>query len=255
VQSTITFSQDEGPVVLGSTDVAFGIDRGANQGYEVSDVRTVTARYEAGALDAVEHVLERGTGTNGESFAAVDLTRTTSADGSFDETGSISSGEVHELHVHADFSAESHDQTPGFGLRDVTSGPPSGPGPGATIAVTLATQGRTIGNTPVVTKAYTVPAWFGTQRLPTAVDHRVNPNARLAPECGAPAAPIVLEVYDRRRQIDPTGRITEIVHRLFTTLGYAPLCRIDTTTIAYVDVTTGKQTGALADRSVVTTYR
>jgi len=54
--------------------------------------------------------------------------------------------------VHPDFSASAHDQTPGFGLRDVLVGAPAGAAGAATIAVTVSTQGRTIGYVPVVVK-------------------------------------------------------------------------------------------------------
>jgi len=255
VHSVVTLTQEDGPMVVSSADTVFGIDRGAHQEYTVNDVRTVTADYQGAGLGAVERVVERGNGTNGVGFAAVDVRRTTNPDGSFDETGSLSTFETHVLHVRADFSADAHDQTPGFGLRDVTTGPPSGLGPGATIPVTLSTQGRTIGPTPVETRTYTVPVWFPAQSLPTLVDHVVTPSARFAAECSAPPALIVLAVRDRRKQIDPTGTITDVVHEVFYTLGYAPLCRIDHTSISYVDVTTGLQTGALSDRTVVSTYR
>jgi hypothetical protein len=255
VQSIFTLAQGEGPIVRSSIDTVYGIDRGAHQQYEVRDVQTTAATYEGTGLGAVEHVTERGSGTNGGSFADVDFMRTTKSDGSFDETGSLNTGEAHDVHVARDFSATAHDQTPGFGLRDVTSGTPSGSEPSGTIQVTVATQGRTVGPTPVMTQSFVVPVWFAGQRLPTRVEHDLNPTARFAPDCGAPPALVVQRVHDRRMQIDPTGTIREIVHDLFADVGFAPLCRVDRTSITYIDVTTGKRTGMLTDQTVVSTYR
>ncbi|MDB5042453.1 MAG: hypothetical protein JWN27_3179 [Candidatus Eremiobacteraeota bacterium] len=147
------------PTVLSSIDTTTGFDRGAGQPYPVDDVRIVTTRY-GGPVAAIEHVVERGSGSNGVSFASVDVTRTTNADGSFDEEGSLSTWATHSAHVHPDFTASSHDHTPGFGLRDVLVGAPAGTRPDATIVVTVSTQGRTVGYVPIVVQTFTTPRWF-----------------------------------------------------------------------------------------------
>jgi hypothetical protein len=241
----------DGPMILSATDTVSGIDRGAGQTYTVNDLRTVTATKLGAHRGAVERIVEHGFGTNGGSFASIDVTRTTHDDGSFDETGSIRSSEMHLLHVGVDFGATAHDQTPGFGLRDVTTLAPIGHGPNATIPVSVSTQGRTIGDVPIVRATYTVPVWFAPQALPTEVAHVRTARAPLDAECRYPAGTRALAVHDRRRQVDPTGTITEVVSDLFYDATFAPLCRIDRTSTTWFDVTTGKQTGVRSDRLVV----
>lgn len=96
------------PVVVNASDTLTGIDRGAHQAFSVDDVRTETIVYR-GSVAAEERIVETGRGAIGASFASIDLTRVTNADGSFDEDGSISVNEQHILHVRGDFSASSHD--------------------------------------------------------------------------------------------------------------------------------------------------
>ena len=144
---------------------------------------------------------EAGAGANGVRFGGDDLVRTTSADGSFDERGFLSGADVHTLHVGADFAASLHVERPGANLRDVSTSPPSGNGPAATITATVSRRGRM---PPVVTETYTVPRWFPAQAAPTLAERVVTPNAPLPVECGTPApASGALFVHVSRRQIDP----------------------------------------------------
>ncbi len=114
-------------MLTAATDTVSGVDLDAHQPYTVNEVTTVSATFDG--LAAVEHVVDMGRATVGTTFAHVDFTRTTNADGSFRETGSVGANEMHALAVNADFSAALHDETPGFSLRDVTVAAPDGPGP------------------------------------------------------------------------------------------------------------------------------
>jgi|GEM_PF-3286382 len=228
------------PVETSSIDAETRIDRGVHQQYRVDDIRVATITNED-QLAATEHVVEEGRGTNGTTFAHVDLVRTTNADGGFDERGSAASAEIHTLHVAGDFAATSHDQTPGFGLRDVTTSPPALDDPAATVNVTVRSQGRTIGNVPIVTKTYTVRRWFPSVAAPTVFTHVATPNAALPAEC-KPSIPIAsVHVRDYRRQIDPTGSIRESVRDVYFDDSYAALCRIATDSTVFFDVTTGSE--------------
>jgi len=55
------------PSVDSAIDTTMGTDRGAHQAYPVDDVRIVTTTY-GGSVAAIEHVVERGSGSNGVSF-------------------------------------------------------------------------------------------------------------------------------------------------------------------------------------------
>lgn len=241
------------PTVASTIDTTTGFDRGAGQPYPVDDVRIVTTTY-GGPVAAIEHVVERGSGSNGVSFASVDFTRTTNADGSFDEEGSLSTWETHSAHVHPDFAASSHDQTPGFGLRDLLVGAPAGTGAGATIVVTVSTQGRTVGYAPVVVQTYTTPRWFSVDTPPTVASRVATRNAPTNSDCGfPPGTTSALEVRSERKQIDPTGTTTDVVQDVYYDASDAPLCRIEQSTVTYINVTTGTAAATRSDRTVVTT--
>jgi hypothetical protein len=241
------------PTVASTIDTTTGFDRGAGQPYPVDDVRIVTTTYR-GPVAAIEHVVENGTGSNGTGFASVDFTRTTNADGSFDEEGSLSTFETHSVHVRPDFTASSHDHTPGFGLRDVLVAAPAGMEAGATIAVTVSMQGRTVGYAPVVVQTYTTLRWFSVDTPPTVASRVATRNAATNPDCGfPPGTTSALEVRGERRQIDPTGTTTDVVQDVFYDASVAPLCRIEQSTVTYMDVTTGTATATRSDRTVVTT--
>jgi len=233
-----------------SIDTETRIDRDAYQPDQVNDMRSVTTTG-PGQVATTEHVVE-AVETNGATFASVDFVRTTNLDGSFDETGSVSEFNTHSLHVGADFAANSHDQTPGFSLRDVSTSTPSSDGPTAMVHVIVAFRGRTVGNVPIVTTSYTVRRWFPVQPRPTLAERAVTPNASLPPECGtlAPASH-ALFVHARRRQIDPTGSIRELVRDTYYDAGYAAVCRIETSSSTGYDAATGAQTSLHSERTVL----
>jgi hypothetical protein len=249
---SVVIFPDGTPVESLSIDAESGIDRGAHQPYEVDDVRSVTTT-DLAELAATERVVEAGVGTTGVSFASEDLVRTTSLDGSFDESGSVSTLNTHSLHVGADFAASSHDETPGFSLRDVTTSPFSSDRPTSTIQVTVAFRGRTVGNVPIVTKSYTVRRWFPVQPRPTVAERVVTPNVPLPFGCyRAPAPPTAaLLVHVRRMQIDPTGSTREIKRDTYYDASNAALCRVERSSTLTFDVTTGTQTGLHDERTVL----
>jgi hypothetical protein len=151
-------------------------------------------------------------------------------------------------------SPRAHTITPGFGLRDVLVGAPAGTGAGATIAVTVSTQGRTVGYVPVVVKTYATPRWFSVDTPPTVATRVATRNVPTNPDCGfPPGTTSALEVRGERRQIDPTGTTTVVVGDVYYDANDAPLCRIEQSTVAYVDVTTGTKAATRSDRTVVTT--
>jgi hypothetical protein len=251
VHSAITFPYGT-PVESATTDTVTGIDRGAHQVYAVNDVRTVTST-NIGEVAGIEHIVEYDLGTNGVVIDSMDFTRTTYGSSAFDEAGSIATAETHTLRVRSDFSAVSHDQIPGFYLIDKTVGIPTlSEGDRLTVSVTTASQGRTIGNVPIVTKTVVAPLWFTMQAMPTMADHRATPNVPVARECGfADSQWAKVEVRDVRNQIDPTGSARNTVHDVFYDANGTVLCRIARIAVAYADVTTGERTGEATDVTVV----
>src|SRR5665213_527990 len=215
VHSTITFPYGT-PVESTTTDTVTGIDRGAHQAYMVNDVRTVTST-DIGQVGGIEHIVENDLGMNGVVIGSVDLTRTTYGNGAFDEAGSAATAEMHTLRVQSDFSAVSHDQIPGFYLIDESVGVPTlGEGGRLTVSVTIASQGRTIGNVPIVTKTFVAPLWFTMQAMPTIAEHVATRNVPIARECGfADSRTAKVEVRDLRNQVDPTGSARNTVRRVF----------------------------------------
>jgi hypothetical protein len=249
VDATV-FAATDGPRVASSVETASGIDRGAHQAYTVNDSATVTTTW-SGPVAAVEHIVENGFGTNGVSFAHIDMTRTTHPDGSFDETGSVSTMNTHDRHVGRDFAVRSHDQTPGFSLVDLLITAPSGSGSGQTVSVTRLRQGRTIGDTPITTETYTIPAWFAGQTAPVTAERTWTPNAPLPAECGFSSGAVALRLHERRRRADPSSSLTETVRETFYAPSFAAQCRIEQRSESYYDITTGNRTGTLLDRTVV----
>ena len=238
------------PITVSVADTVRGLDAGAHQQFAVNEVWAVTTT--SHGLAAVERVADHGNGTNGTTFADADFTRTTNADGSFHEDGSLGANETHALRVGADFGATSSDRTPGFSLREVTTSAPDGDTPDARIAVTVRSQGRTIGPTPIDEASFVVRRWFPQQARPTRVDHAVRANAPLPSTCGfAATARAPLAVHDRRRQIDPTGEVRDAEHDAFYDAAMAPLCRRDRIVTEAYDPTTGARTGARTDETVV----
>ena len=239
------------PVESPSTDTTTGIDRGAHQVYTVNDVRTVTTTV-FGTVGRVEHFVEDDRGTNGVTMYSADFTRTTGEDGTFEESGSIATAEQHSLRVRLDFSATSHDQIPGFSLIDRTlSAPVSGTG-APTISVTTASQGRTIGNVPIITRTVIAPLWFPLQNAPTIVDHTVTSNGPLPRQCGTAASKKAnVAVREHRRQIDPTRTITETAHDVYYDADQTAICRIDRVETTYGDVVTGEVIGTRVDVTVL----
>jgi hypothetical protein len=120
------------------------------------------------------------------------------------------------------------------------------------VHVIVAFRGRTVGNVPIVTTSYTVRRWFPVQPRPTLAERAVTPNASLPPECGtlAPASH-ALFVHARRRQIDPTGSIRELVRDTYYDAGYAAVCRIETSSSTGYDAATGAQTSLHSERTVL----
>ena len=232
-----------GPTLLRFVDTTIGIDRNARRDHAVSHTRTVTTAYGDGVA-AREHVVEIARAASGVIVASVDVTRTTHDDGSFDEIGSLGSGETHATRVRADFGATAHDRTRGLRPRDVTVAASRGTDASRALAVKISRR------------TYAVPRWFASAGAPTTVGHAVTPNARLDAACGyAPHAVAPLEVRDERIQIDPTGTTTGVVHAAFYDTPLTPLCRIDLTLTTYVDVTNGRTTAARSDRTVVSAAR
>ena len=239
------------PVESPSTDTTTGIDRGANQVYTVNDVRTVTTTILDGVA-RIEHFVEDDRGTNGVTMDSADFTRTTGVDGTFEESGSIATAEQHSLRVRLDFSATSHDQIPGFYLIDRTlSVLVSGAG-APTISVTTASQGRTIGNVPIITRTVVAPLWFPLQNAPTIADRMVTSNGALPRQCGtAESRRAKVAVREHRRQIDPTRTITETAHDVYYDADQTAICRIDRVETTYGDVVSGKVTGTRVDVTVL----
>jgi hypothetical protein len=253
VEATVVSALD-GPRAVSSVETATGIDRGAHQAYAVNDSASVTTTW-SGPVAAVEHIVENGFGTNGVSFAHIDMTRTTHPDGSFDETGSVATMNTHDRHVGRDFAVRSHDQTPGFSLVDLLITAPSGSGSGQTVSVTRSRQGRTIGDAPITTETYTIPAWFASMAAPVTAERTWTPNAPVAPACRLRAGAVGLRLHELRRRADPSTSLTETMRDTFYAPSLAAQCRIEQLSVTYYDVTTGSRIGSLVDRTVISNGR
>lgn len=173
---------------------------------------------------------------------SIQYSRTTNADGSFDETGTFSDVGAHAIHQHADGSATSHDQLPGFFLLDVAVSAPS-----ATLTVTTQTQGRTVGNPPVVTNTYTTPVWYAPGPLASG-SLTVTPHTPTPLDCGFGLPIDTTQLSLRRMHVDvPTGtRVTDTDAAYVDSTGLM-MCRDTTETTTTFDVTTGAATGTTTD--------
>jgi hypothetical protein len=238
-----------------------------------SDERTVDVSYPAGettipsSLAPHEETLslatttlrtELNTGAFGSS-AVVGISadrrveRTTAADGAFKESGTMLSAPwIHRVQQQADGSANAYDNVPGFSLHDVTVAAPDGTGPAAQIHVTVKTQGRTIGPTPIDTHDYVVPMWYATTWPTPLATATLTVERRRAPDdrCALGPAPLIPVVVERRH-VDVSGEIVEERDERDVDAKRTVLCRLTTTTTRRVDVTTGYETGTMVDTTVV----
>jgi hypothetical protein len=220
--------------------------------------RSLKPHREVLSLAGTERRTESDVGSSGSNsaigtYAESDVRRTTLDDGSFEEGGHVEMGpSMHRIRQQADGSANAYDTVPGFFLHDVTIGAPEGTGAAARIAVTVKTQGRTVGPTPIDTHDYVVPVWYApTWPAPLAtatltVDKPRPPDARCALGT-APLVPVVIE----RKQIDVTGQIVEEREERDLDASRRELCRLTSTTTRRYDVTSGAATGATIDTTVV----
>jgi hypothetical protein len=245
------------PVETSSAVVAARINLGVRQPFPVNDVRTVTTT-KIDERAAADHIVQVGTGANGDGFAHVDLIRTTNGDGTFEEHGSQSEGGLYELHVGADFHAEPHSRS-GSSQLDIVTGPSGGDQITTTMRFMLSSPGGIIDSGPVVggrTYTYTASRWFPAQPGPTLVEHITTQNAALPADCNpATAAPAVLLVHHRRRQIDPTRGVRESIHDTYYDPSYAAVCRIETDSDIEFEISTGNQRRSLTQRTVVARVR
>ena len=137
-------------------------------------------------------------------------------------------------------------------MRDVTVAAPEGTGRDARVAVTVKSQGRTIGPTPIDTNDYVMPLWYApTWPAPLAtatltVEARRTADARcaLGP---ARIVPVVIE----RRHVDVTGEIVEERDERDLDASRGVLCRLTSTTTHRFDVPGGYETGTITDTTVV----
>jgi hypothetical protein len=187
------------------------------------------------------------------TLADSDVRRTTNADGSFEEGGhAVMQPSIHRIRQQADGSATAYDGVPGFSLHDVTVAAPEGAGPNAHVAVTVKTQGRTVGPTPIDTHDYVVPLWYApTWPAPLAtatltVERPRPPDARCALG-SARLVPVLIE----RRHVDVTGEIVEEREERDLDRARRVLCHLTATTTRYYDVTSGAVTGTITDTTVV----
>ena len=281
VLTSETLDQDERVEANGSVRLlsyrrvthAANLQSGGSSIRSSADVRTIEVTFMGGAttipasltphretlpLAAVMRRTELETGTFGTSAVAgtsaeSDVRRTTAPDGSFEESGNVSfQPSSHSISQHADGSAKAYDGTPGFGMRDVTVAAPEGTGPDAHIAVTIKSQGRTIGPTPIDTNDYVMPVWYAaTWPAPLAtasltVEARRTADAR----CVLGSARIIPVVIERRH-VDVTGEIVEERDERDLDASRGVLCRLTSTTTHRFDVPGGNETGTINDTTVV----
>ncbi len=122
--------------------------------------------------------------------------------------------------------------------------------------MTLRTQGRTIGPTPVDTHSFVIPRWYPAQAVPVRAGHAVIAHARLPESCRfTPGATAAVATMDHRRAIDPTGVVREEEHDAFYDAALLPLCRVDHAIALYYDPTTGSATASRSDVAVVSRAR
>ena len=263
----VAFSSS-GIVLLSTSDAVTGRDLDAERSTpstQFTDTNAAATTYAANALiapavpvstalpfplGATLHLTDQSIGTSGVALGAtsrkIDYTRVTNGDGSFDETGRFSDVGDHAIHQHADGSATSHDQLPGFFLRDVTVSAPSG----STLAVTTQTQGRTVGNPPIVTSSYSTPVWYAPGALASATLF-VTPNSSLS-ECGLSSPQRALALNLARTHVDVTSGVRFVENdTAYVDASGLIVCRDTSDVIGVSDVTTGASTGVLDDRTIV----
>jgi hypothetical protein len=179
--------------------------------------------------------------------------RSIGADGSFDETGLTAIGQSsHHIRQLADGSATALDRVPGFSLRDVTVAAPEGSGKNARVAVTIKSQGRTIGPTPIDTNDYVMPLWYAATWPTALATATLTVEAPRAPDerCALRAAPLVPVVIERK-QVDVTGWIVEEREERDLDRARRVMCHLTQTTTRRYDITNGSITGAIIDTTVV----
>lgn len=255
-----------GLTLMATTDVVTGRDLDAEQHTpqrtQFIDTRTVATTYPAGAvivpptttggsvpfpLGSTTHIKELSAGTAGvgvSTFKNADYTRTTSADGSFAESGSLGTGETHAVSQNPDGSATSHDWVPGFYLRDVAVTAPAG-----RLAVTTRTQGRDIGDVPIVTSTYTTPVWYAPGTVATAT--LSDWIAATPSECGSTSVP-TRRLSLARSHVDVTSG-TQFAESddYYVDAAGATLCHVTTDDTNVYDVTTGALVGSTTDTTSV----
>lgn len=257
-----------GIVLVARTDTTVGRDITAerNAAAPVTETATTATTYPANTIvvpsaipqppgagtqlspAATLHLLDHEAAANGGVLRDLDYTRTTNADGSFDETGTDEGTTSHALHQAADGTSSLHDQLPGFFLRDVAVAAPSATG---TLAVTTRTQGRAVGpSPPVVTSSYTTPLWFNPQNI-ARVMRQVYGGGPYPPECNQPSSShsaffimTTHETVDVAAGLDTASETDEYLDGTGTMF-----CRTTSVTANAVDVTTGAGTASYSDRT------
>jgi hypothetical protein len=261
-----------GLALIQTVDVTTGLDADASShaapGTVFTNVDTALTTFPAGAivipqtagtiafpLGAMAHLtigsVETagpfiGTTTNGTNFV-----RSTNPDGSFDEPGQLTGfAGQHAMHQNADGSATSHDQIPGFSLRDVAIGAPSGTGTTPSLAVTVQTQGRTVGNPPIVTTTYTTPVWYAPGALAAATLYD-SMTTSLPAGCGT-ASVAVRRLNLSRTHVDvASGTRVVINDENYVTTSGLTLCRNTSVVTSTFDITTGVLTSMTDDQATL----
>jgi hypothetical protein len=262
-----------GLALLGSTVVTVGRDIDAEQhsapGTQFTDTRTIATVYPNVALVVpstaanfasvfplafTAHLTEKSissSGVVGITSKDTDSTRVATADGAFDETGRLNLAGVHAIHQLADGSGTSHDQVPGFSLYDVAVSAPQQTGGPATLAVTTQSQGRTVGNPPVVTASYTTPVWYSPG--PTAgATISGTPNSHPPAACGSVASQTTFRVSVAQGRVDVTSGLQFVENdENYVDVAGNTLCRVTTDVYTRSDITTGAFLGQTTDTTAV----
>jgi hypothetical protein len=261
-----------GFALLRTDDVMTGLDVDASShaapGTPFTNTNTARTTFPAGAivipqtagtiafpLGATAHLTSGSVETAGPFIGATangtDFTRTTNPDGSFDEPGQLSGfAGQHAMHQNADGSATSHDQIPGFSLRDVAISAPSGTGATASLLATLQTQGRTVGNPPIVTTTYTTPVWYAPGALAGATLYD-STTTSLPAGCGT-ASVAVRRLNLSRTHVDvASGTRVVINDENYVTTSGLTLCRNTSVVTSTFDITTGVLTSMTDDQATL----
>jgi hypothetical protein len=254
-----------GVSLVGLSDVNVALDPDANlPGAQMTDTRAVTTTFASPApivpaaigtapsfpLAARLHLVERnvdttGPSAGGENYSA-DYTRAIAADGTFDETGTNDVGASHAKHQNADGSATSHDQWPGFSLRDVSISAPSPGASGLQLAVTLQTQGRDLGNPPIVSSTYTTPVWYAPGALASATLY--DSVGTLPAACGLSTPATARRLNLAQTAVDVAAGTRVVINdQNYVDANGITVCRAVSTITSVVDVTTGALTAMVDD--------